>query len=100
MSSAPRAARARADESASSGAGLVERAASVIVEERRGRTASRQASLLEPEQEDDLEAPCAGPEQVDDRDTARLVAAQGAQGLPLERRRDVLARELADERSP
>ena len=81
-------------------AALVEQAAGVVVEERRRRAAPRQAALLEAEHEDDVEAARACAQQIDDGDAAGLVAAQRAKRLALERRRDVVARELAGELAP
>ena len=65
-----------------------------------GEPAPRQAALLQPEHEDGVEAARARAQQVEDRDAARLVAVHRAQRLPLERRDDVLALELAAERAP
>ena len=82
------------------GAALVERAAGVVVEERRGVAAPRQAALLEAEDEDDVEAARARAEQVDDGDAARLVAAHRPERLPLDGGDDLLAGELAREVAP
>ena len=68
-------------------AALVEEAPRVVVEERRRRAAPRQAPLLEAEHEDDVEPARAGAREVEHGDAAGLVAAERAQRVALERRR-------------
>ena len=73
-------------------AALVERATRVVVEKRRRRPAPRQAPLFQAEHEDRVETARTRPPQVEDSDASGLVALLRPQRLPLERRRDVLAR--------
>ncbi len=81
-------------------AALVELAARLVVEERRAAAAPRQASLLEPEHERHVEAARAGAEEIDDGDAAGFVAALRAKGEPLDRGKNVFARERSREVAP
>ena len=82
------------------GAAFVESAASVVVEERRRGAAPRQAPLFQAEHED------ASKRRVRARRRSRTATRPGSspllrpQRLPLERRGDILARELAGELLP
>src|SRR5204862_321688 len=69
-------------------ASVVEPAARVIVEERRAAAAAGQASLLEPEDEDGVEAPRASAQEVDHRDATRIVARPGREHGTLDRPED------------
>src|SRR5581483_2999460 len=81
-------------------AALVEQTARVVVEERRRRAAARQAPLLEPEHEDDVEASRARAREVEHGDAPGLVAAERPERVTIEHRDDVLPRELARQRAP
>ena len=81
-------------------AALVERTPCVVVEERRAAAATRQAPLLQPEDEDGVEAARAGAEEIDHRDAARVVARPAGQRGPFDRGRDVLAAQLPAELLP
>ena len=103
---AARRARARGVEEVAVAADLVgtlepaaELAARVVVEERRRARAARQRPLLEPEQEDDLEAPRARAHQVEHRDPAGLERRPEPHLDALERAEHLLRRErLAEPR--
>ena len=77
-----------------------DRAARVVVEERRNLRPARQASLLEPEQEDDLEAARPRAEQVEHRHAAGLAAVVAADGRALQRTEDLLRGQRPAEREP
>src|SRR5207244_2053093 len=79
---------------------LVDRPALLVRDEGRALRATRQAPLLEPEQEHDLGSPRPGPEQVCDRDSARLITPGQAELRPLERAEDLLAAQRASEIEP
>src|SRR5207245_2791141 len=53
---------------------LVEPPPRVVVEERRARAPAGQGALLQPEDEDGVEAPRSGAPEVDDGNPARVVA--------------------------
>ena len=61
---------------------------------------ARQASLLEPEQEDDLEAARPRAQQVEHRHAARLAAVVAADRRALERAEDLLRGQRPAEREP
>src|SRR5262249_2638681 len=70
-------------------------AAHVVVEERRRSRASRQAPLLETEDEDNVELPRASAEQVEDGNAPRVVAPRDPDREPLQGREDLFAGEVA-----
>ncbi len=71
-----------------------------VVEERRLALAPRERSLLEPEHEDDLEAPRPRPRQVEYSHAAGLAGARTGHEGVLERRDHLLAGHLAAEPPP
>src|SRR5947209_7425825 len=79
---------------------FVERAPCVVVEERRGRAATRQAPLFEAEHEGDVELARACAHEVYDGDAARLVSAHRPQRLPVERSDEILARQRTGQALP
>ena len=81
-------------------ASLVERAPRVVVEERRAAATARQAPLLQPEDEDGVEAARAGAQEVDHRDAPGVVAGAASQRGTLDRREHVLAAQLSAELAP
>src|SRR5204863_7869569 len=81
-------------------ASRVERAPRVVVEERRAPAATRQAPLLQPEDEDSVEAARARAQEVDHRDAPHVVACAASQRGTLDRRQNVLAGELSTELAP
>ena len=81
-------------------ASRVERAPRVVVEERRAPAATRQAPLLQPEDEDGVEAARAGAQEVDHGDAPRVVACAASQRGTLDRRQDVLAAQVSAELAP
>jgi hypothetical protein len=68
-----------------------ELAAHLVVQERRGTVAAREAPLLEPEQDDDVELPRARSAVVEDRHAPGLARGDRAYRRPLENGDDVLA---------
>src|SRR5919201_3496515 len=80
--------------------GALELGLPLLVEERGGRGAARQPSLLDPQDEDDLETSRARSEEVEDGDPARFSCAPEANGCVLEQPHDLLASELAAEVAP
>src|SRR5439155_17806637 len=62
-----------------------ERPSTLVVEERRAAAAARQAPLLEPEGEDNVEPARAGAHEVEHRDLTRLAGRRAAHGRPLAR---------------
>ena len=79
---------------------LVERAPCLVVEERRRSAAPGKASLLEAEDEGDVELARACAHEIDDRDAPRLVSAHRPQRLPVERGDEILARQRAGKPLP
>src|SRR5581483_2848217 len=79
---------------------LVELSPRVLVEKRRAAAAPRQAPLLQPEHERRVETACPRAQEIDDRDTAGLVAALRPQGQALDRGEDVLPSERAGQLPP
>src|SRR5438477_392130 len=93
----PRGSRARGVEEVAVAAHLVgplepaaERAARIVVEERRDARAAWQRSLFEPEQKHDLEPARAGPQQIEHGDAARLSGPRRPHLGPLEGREQLL----------
>src|SRR5262249_4426002 len=79
---------------------LVEPAPRILVEERRAAAATRQAPLLEAEDEDRVEAPGARPPEVDDRDTSHVVAGPARKRSTLDGCENFLAAQPAGELTP
>ena len=104
----PRRARARRVEEVAVARDLIglheprrtERAARVVVEERRGLRPPRERSLLEPEHEDDLEAARARAQEVEHRDASALASVRPAHGRAFERADDLLGGERAADLDP
>ena len=80
--------------------GLVDRAALLLVEERRALLAAGEAPLLEAEQEDDLGAASPGAEEIRDRDSAGLVTAGEPHRGAVERAVELVPGERAAELEP
>ncbi len=73
---------------------FVEHSAGVLVEERLDAGTPRQRSLLQPENEHGVEAPCPGAHQVEHGDPSGCARAVTADGRTLERREHVRAADL------
>ena len=71
-----------------------------LVEERRARAATRQAPLLQAEDEDCVEASRASTPEVDDGHAPRVVPGGRAQRGTLDRREDLVAAQLPAELAP
>ena len=78
----------------------LELAAGLVVEERRTLSPARQASLLEAEQEDRVEAAGSRAGQIEDGDTPRLARPPEPHFGTLERREELVGRKLAAEGNP
>ncbi len=78
----------------------VEVPARLVVEEGRGIAPARQRALLEPEQEDDLEAACPCTGEVEHRHTTSVAGRAEADLGVLERAEHLVGRELAAEIAP
>src|SRR5207302_384551 len=79
---------------------LLERPPRVVVEERRARASAGQGALLQPEDEDGVEAPRSGAPEVDDGNPARVVACTRRERCTLDRCDHVLAAQVAAEVAP
>ena len=71
---------------------LVERPAGIVVEERLDARPPRQGALLQPEHEDAVEPPRAGPHEIEHGDPARRAGPVAAHRRSLEADEDVAAR--------
>src|SRR5512132_395436 len=78
----------------------VELARRFLVEKRRALAPARQPALFEAEDEDDLVAPCAGAQKVDDVDPARFSSTGSADLGALQRGHDLVGSQRTAEREP